>query len=71
MGGCGWKKWTLVTVPHSPLQGDNGQMPRETLLGSEGYVRLPDLSHAVSCLPALPWDHCPCSLLGQCSHMQG
>ena len=46
-------------------------MPRETLLGTEVYVRLPDLSPGVLCLPAWPWDHCPRSLLGQCSHMQG
>lgn len=44
-------------------------MPRETLLGTEVYGRLPDLSPGVLCLLAWPWT--TARLLGQCSHMQG
>lgn len=49
-----------------PLQGDS-QMPRDTLLGTECYkvMRLPDRSKGTLSPPARPWDHCPCSLVGE------
>lgn len=62
-----------VDTGSGPLQGDSSRMPRDTLLGTECYkvMRLPDRSKGTLSLPARPWDHCPRSLVGECSRVEG
>lgn len=68
-GGCGRKKWTLATVP---CRETVAKCPVTPFWAQRVMVtRLPDPTRGAPYLPAEPWDHCPCPLVGQCSHVQG